>query len=132
MVRVSEVNGTGKCAKRYGGNAKRYGSGVIWFFTDVADRLYTAIDSRNAGSREKKGANIMRRNNRQKSSNMLDHYDRVYIEIPQCPWLHSMVCEPLKTIYYNRASDPWANIDRMFRSVYDLESFVFRYRIDLG
>ena len=74
----------------------------------------------------------MRRNNRQKPSSILDRYDRVYIEIPQCPWLHSMVVEPLKTIYYNRAADPWANIDRMFRSVYDLESFVMRYRIDLG
>lgn len=73
----------------------------------------------------------MRHNNRQKASNMLDKYDRVYIEIPQCPWLHSMVVEPMKTIYYNSAADEWANIDRLFKSVWDLEDFVLRYRIEL-
>lgn len=74
----------------------------------------------------------MRHNNRQKPSNNLDRYDRVYIQIPQCPWLRSMVCVPLKTIYYNTAADTWANIDRMFVSVWDLEDFVLRYRIELG
>ena len=73
----------------------------------------------------------MRRNNRQKSSNMLDHYDRVYIDIPQCPWLKRMVVEPLKTIYYNTASDPYANVDRLFKNVYDLERFVVVNRIEL-
>ena len=73
----------------------------------------------------------MRHNNRQKASNMLDKYDRVYIEVPQCPWLRSMVAEPMKTIYYNSAADEWANIDRLFKSVWDLEDFVLRYRIEL-
>ena len=74
----------------------------------------------------------MRHNNRQKPSNILGRYDRVYIDIPQCPWLRSMVCEPLKTIYYNSARDEHANIDRIFRGVWDLEAFVMRYQIDLG
>ena len=74
----------------------------------------------------------MRHNNRNKPSNILDKYDRVYIDIPQCPWLRCMVCAPMKTIYYNSARDPWANIDRMFRSVWDLEDFVLRYGIDIG
>lgn len=74
----------------------------------------------------------MRHNNRQKASNNLDRYDRVYIEIPQCPWLHSMVAEPMKTIFYNTAAYPDANIDRLFKSVWDLESFVLRYGIELG
>jgi hypothetical protein len=74
----------------------------------------------------------MRHNNIRKPSNNLDRYDKVYIDIPQCPWLHSMVAEPLKTIFYNRAADRDANIDRLFRSVYDLESFVLRYGIELG
>lgn len=74
----------------------------------------------------------MRHNNRQKVSNMLDKYDRVYIEVSQCPWLRSMVVEPMKTIYYNSAADEWANIDRLFKSVWDLEDFVLRYRIELG
>ncbi len=74
----------------------------------------------------------MRHNNRNKPSNNLDKYDRVYIEIPQCPWLHSMVCAPMKTVYYNSARDPWANIVRMFKSVWDMEDFCERYRIDVG
>lgn len=73
----------------------------------------------------------MRHNNIRKPSNNLDRYDRVYIDIPQCPWLHSMVVEPLKTIYYNRAADHDANIDRLFRSVYDLELFCVQHRIEL-
>ena len=74
----------------------------------------------------------MRHNNRQKPSNILDRYDRVYIDIPQCPWLRCMVAEPLKTIYYNSAADKWANIDRLFRSVWDMEAFLMRYGIDIG
>lgn len=73
----------------------------------------------------------MRRNNSRKPSNNLERYDKVYIEIQQCPWLHSMVAEPLKTIFYNTAAYPDANIDRMFRNVYDLERFVVQYRVEL-
>lgn len=73
----------------------------------------------------------MRRNNIRKPSNNLDRYDKVYIDIPQCPWLHSMVAEPLKTVYYNRAADRDANIVRMLRDVQDLERFAAQNRIDL-
>lgn len=73
----------------------------------------------------------MRRNNHNRPSNTIDRYDRVYIDMVQCPWLHSMVCEPLKTVYYNTAAYPDANIDRMFRNVYDLERFVVQYRVEL-
>ena len=76
----------------------------------------------------------MRHNNRQKTSNILDRYDRVYIHIPQCPWLRSMVAEPFKTIFYNTAADPGANVDRMFRgidSMHDLERFCMIYNISL-
>lgn len=73
----------------------------------------------------------MRHNNIRKPSNNLDRYDKVYIDIPQCPWLHSMVCEPLKTIYYNSAADRDANIVRMLRDVQDLERFAAQNRIDL-
>lgn len=74
----------------------------------------------------------MRHNNRHKASNILDRYDRVYIEVPQCPWLRSMVAEPVKTIFYNSAAEEGANVDRLFKSVWDLEDFVLRYRIELG
>ena len=73
----------------------------------------------------------MRHNNRNKPSRILARYDRVYIDIPQCPWLKRMVVEPLKTIYYNTASDPYANVDRLFKNVYDLERFVVVNRIEL-
>lgn len=73
----------------------------------------------------------MRHNNNHKPSNNLDRYDRVYIDIPQCPWLHSMVAEPLKTVYYNQAADRDANIVRMLRDVQDLERFAAQNRIDL-
>lgn len=73
----------------------------------------------------------MRHNNRHKASNVLDRYDRVYIDISQCPWLHSMVVEPLKTIYYNSAADSNANIDRLFKNVWDLEVFCATYRVVL-
>lgn len=73
----------------------------------------------------------MRHNNRHKASKTLDRYDRVYIEIPQCPWLRSMVAEPLKTIYYNSAAEPGANVDRLFTDVWDLEMFAIGNRIDL-
>lgn len=74
----------------------------------------------------------MRHNNRQKPSNILDRYDRVYIDVPQCKWLRSMIAQPLKTIYYNRAAEPGANIDRLFTNVIDLEFFVMNNMIDLG
>lgn len=74
----------------------------------------------------------MRHNHRQKASNILDRYDRVYIDIPQCPWLHSIVAVPLKAIYYNTGADESANIDQVFRSVYELERFAERYRVELG
>lgn len=73
----------------------------------------------------------MRHNNRNKPSSILARYDRVYIDIPQCPWLKRMVVEPLKTIYYNTASDPYANVDRLFKNVYDLERFAVVNRIEL-
>lgn len=73
----------------------------------------------------------MRRNNRQKPSNNLDRFDRVYVDIPQCPWLRCMVAVPLKTIFYNSAAEENANIDRLFTSVYDLELFITRYRIGI-
>ena len=69
----------------------------------------------------------MRHNNRMS----IDRFDRVYIDVPQCKWLRSMVAAPLKTIYYNRAADPGANIDRLFTNVIDLEMFVVNYMIDL-
>lgn len=74
----------------------------------------------------------MRHNHAQKPSNQLDKYDRVYIDIPWCPWLHCIVVVPLKAIYYNTAADEGANIDQVFRSVWDLERFCMRYRIELG
>ena len=73
----------------------------------------------------------MRHNNHTKPSNILAHYDKVYVDIPNCPWLHSMVVEPLKTIYYNAASDHNANIDKLFRNVYEFEWFVVQNRIEL-
>ena len=73
----------------------------------------------------------MRHNNRTKPSNILAHYDKVYVDIPNCPWLHSMVVEPLKTIYYNAAADHSANIDKLFRNVYEFEWFVVQNRIEL-
>jgi hypothetical protein len=77
------------------------------------------------------GGNEMRHNNHTKPSNILDRYDRVYIDIPQCRWLRSMVVEPLKTIYYNAAADRSANIDRLFHNVHDFEWFVMQYKIEL-
>lgn len=74
----------------------------------------------------------MRHNNTNRPSNTISRYDRVYIAIPQCPWLHSIVAGPLKTIYYNTAAAPGANIDRLFTEVWDLQDFVLRYRIELG
>lgn len=71
----------------------------------------------------------MRHNNRQKPSNILDRYDRVYVEIPQCPWMRSIVAAPLKTIYYNRSAARGANIDRLFADVWDLQDFLTRHRI---
>lgn len=73
----------------------------------------------------------MRHNNRTKPSSTIANYDRVYIDIPNCPWLRSMVAEPLKTIYYNAAADRSANIDRLFRNVHDFEWFVVQHRIEL-
>ena len=73
----------------------------------------------------------MRHNNRTKPSSTLAHYDKVYVDIPNCPWLHSMVVEPLKTIYYNTTADHSANVDRLFRNVYDFEWFVVQHRIEL-
>lgn len=64
----------------------------------------------------------MRHNNRIH----MDRYDRVYLDIPQCPWLRSIVAEPLKTIYYNSAARPDANIDKLFNGkngVWDMEVF---------
>lgn len=74
----------------------------------------------------------MRHNHTIKSSNTISRYDRVYLDIPQCPWLHSMVAVPLKTIYYNTAAAPDGNIDRVFRDVWDLQMFVVRHSIHLG
>lgn len=71
----------------------------------------------------------MRRNNTKKPGK--DRYDHVYIEAPQCPWMNSMVADPIKTVFHNRAADPDARIVCMFRNVYDLEEFVLRYRVEL-
>lgn len=73
----------------------------------------------------------MRHNHTQKPSNQLDKYDRVYIDIPWCPWLHSIVAEPLKTIYYNTAAGRYGNIDKLFKNVYDMERFCEKYGIEL-
>ena len=69
----------------------------------------------------------MRKNNRIH----IDQYDRVYVEIPQCKWLRSIVAEPLKSIYYNRSADAGANIDKLFRNVFELERFIVQNMIDL-
>ena len=73
----------------------------------------------------------MRRNNTQRPSSRMDRFDHVYIDIPQYAWLRSMVAEPLKTVYHNRAAEPYANIDQMFRNVDALENFVSRHGIEL-
>ena len=71
----------------------------------------------------------MRRNNTTKSSNTISNFNKVYADIPQCPWMHSVVVMPLKTIYYNVSADPDAHIDRLIRTVPDLENFIMRYGV---
>ena len=61
----------------------------------------------------------MRHNNRIH----MDRYDRIYIDIPQCKWLHSIVAVPLKTIYYNATAERNANVVRVCNDVYDLDAF---------
>ena len=67
----------------------------------------------------------MRRNYPAKTTNYRN-WDRVYVDLPQCPMYSKLVCDPLKTIYINRAADPETAVPRMFRSVEDFEEFCWR------
>ena len=74
--------------------------------------------------------NNMRRNNRSKASNLIENFDRVYIEATQCPWLHSMTVLPLKTRYFNGAGIG-GRIDHVFYTMEQFENFLDRYRIEV-
>lgn len=71
----------------------------------------------------------MRKNYPTNSSIRYRNWDRVYVDLPQCPGYSKLVCEPLKTVYINRAADPMLAVPRMFRSIDDLENFCAEYRI---
>ena len=59
------------------------------------------------------------------------NFDHVYIDIPKMPHIRRLYALPLKTVYYNRAAWSYANIDRMFKSVEDIEDFCERHGVML-
>ena len=67
----------------------------------------------------------MRRNN------TIKEYDKVYIDLPNMSMVRTLTACPLKTIYINRCADPWANIERVFRTVEDLERFCDKKGVEL-
>lgn len=67
-----------------------------------------------------------------RKNNTIKDYDRVYVDLPDSMnFIAKLVACPLKTIYINRNADPYANINRVFRSVDDLERFCYTHRIIL-
>lgn len=72
----------------------------------------------------------MRHNNRGKASNIIENFDRVYIDVPQCPWLRSITVMPLKTRYYNRASEAGANIDYVCYEIEQFENMLIKHGVE--
>ena len=73
----------------------------------------------------------MNRNRIGKAINVYEAFDRVGLEIPQLPHIAKLVVSPIKVVFINRAADPDANIDRLFRSVEDFTDFCDQYWIEL-
>lgn len=73
----------------------------------------------------------MRRNYPANSTTRYRNWDRVYVDLPQCPLYSRLVVSPMKAIFINRCADRDKNIDRMFRSVEDFTDFCDQYWIDL-
>lgn len=61
----------------------------------------------------------------------IHNFDHVYIDLPKMPHIRRIYAFPLKTVYYNRAAWWYANCDRMFRSVEDIEDFCERHGVML-
>ena len=70
----------------------------------------------------------MRHNHTRKSSRTLDLYDVVYLDLPDRSETHRIIVPPLKTIYYNRASDP-GGIERLFVDVWAFADYIGDERI---
>ena len=73
----------------------------------------------------------MNRKRISKPMNVYEAFDRVGLEIPQLPHIAKLIVAPMKVVFINRAADPDANIDRMFRSVEDFTDFCDEYWIEL-
>lgn len=66
-----------------------------------------------------------------RKNNTIRDYDRVYIDLPDLPYVRTLTACPLKTIYINRSATPFANVDRLFRTVDDLERFCEKAGVEL-
>jgi ABC-type arginine transport system ATPase subunit len=72
----------------------------------------------------------MRRNRSRRAKDGVERYDKVYVEWPHLWEVKQVVARPLKTIYINRSSAPWAQ-NRDFSGVYSLENFCDRWGLEL-
>lgn len=67
-----------------------------------------------------------------RKNNTIREYDRVYVDLPShLDYILELVACPLKTIYINRNAGSFANVQRVFRDVDDLERFCYKNRIEL-
>lgn len=62
-----------------------------------------------------------------RKNNSIREYDKVYIDLPQrLNYIRRLTVCPLKTIYINCSADCFANVERIFRTVDDLERFIYQ------
>ena len=64
----------------------------------------------------------------------LQLFDVEYIDLPERSSTHRIVVLPMKTIYYNIAARPDANIDRVFADICTFAEFICgtRYAMMMG
>ena len=78
----------------------------------------------------------MRRNHPRHRDNRpnLQLFDVEYIDLPERCSTHRIVVLPMKTIYYNIAARPDANLDRVFTDVWAFAEFIggTRYAMMMG
>ena len=70
----------------------------------------------------------MRRNHPRRNSHTpnLQLFDVEYIDLPERSSTHRIVVLPMKTIFYNIAARPDANLDRVFTDVNQFADFLER------